>query len=299
LPGGAAVIVLVLLFAPFAVSQAATLADGAATELYFLTNRAAGSGATPGQAFGNQLGELQGGVCTVATAADDGRGELRSVRSEAPEQVFRAMESRAAKGLIVYIHGYYEDFERSCRRAAVFKRNLGLEAEFLLFSWPANSTPLTYGADVADLEASTPIFIEVLRALGARVGPQNMSVIGHSLGTRGLVRSLQGPRLSMIPLRHLMLVASDMDRAEFLAVLPELQQRVRHITLLVSDRDLPLRLSRLWNWAPRLGQADTAELDGVEVIDVTDIANRHLSGHVYHLRNEEVLRQLRAALRRD
>jgi esterase/lipase superfamily enzyme len=268
------------------------------TELLFLTNRSAGAGDAPADAFGNRTGALSGGICRVDTAARGGRGSLESVSPQSAESVYAALEADAAKGLIVYVHGYYEDFERSCRRAAVFRANLGLEQQFLLFSWPANSTPLTYGADVADLEASTPVITDTIREIARRIGPQSLSVVAHSLGTRGTVEAMQAARVADQPLRDLVLLASDMDRDRFAAALPELRQRVARITLLVSSRDLPLRVSRVVNGTPRLGQVGVDPAQDVTIVDVSDLEGQSLSGHIYHLRSEAVLARLREILGR-
>ena len=272
--------------------------EQAPVEVPFVSNRLKTADPDPRRAYGNDLGPLSGGSCIVDIAARSGRGELLRVLEGDPEQSLEKLETFRGKGIVVYIHGYYEDFERSCRRAAVFKSRLGPELGFLLFSWPANSTPFTYGADVADLEASTPQFIELLRELSRIHDPGTISVIAHSLGTRGLVEALRSNPTPAVPLRDLILIASDMDREKFLDVLPQLRGRASNITLFVSGRDLPLRLSEVVNGGARLGRTGPGPIDDVRVIDVTDYESTHLSGHLYHLRNDVVLAQLRELLRR-
>ena len=149
-------------------------ADAFATtiELPFITNRAIEIRANGERYYGNEIGGLSGGRCVVGVDEDDdGEGELIGVSGDTVLRALSGLDAYRDAGIVVYFHGYYEDFERSCRRAATFKRRLDIDRGFLLFTWPANSTPLTYGDDVADLEASTPVFLEILDELGRRFGP--------------------------------------------------------------------------------------------------------------------------------
>lgn len=269
-------------------------------ELPFVTNRAIDINWRDERYYSNELGGLSAGRCAVGIESDsDGDGSLIGTESSTVLETVASLEPYRDAGIVVYFHGYYEDFERSCRRAATFKRRLTLGDGFLLFSWPANSTPLTYGADVADLEASTPVFLEFLNELGRRHGPENISIIGHSLGTRGLVKALSDWPDSEGRFRNLVLIAADIDRERFVEAVPILKERIEEITVLVSDRDLALRVSETVNDAPRLGQSDGVVVDGVTFFDVTDIANQHLTGHIYHLRNDRVVDIIRRVLSGD
>lgn len=271
----------------------------ALVEVPFLTNRAI-EGRGEGRYFGNRLGELTGGRCVVGTSADDAEGDLIGVSAADFAATIASLQPEANGRLIVYIHGYYEDFERSCRRAATFKRRLGVNSGLLLFTWPANSTPLTYSADVNDLNATVPVFLQALDQLGEVFGRGNISVIGHSLGARGVVNALKSLPDPEDRFRDLVLIAGDLDRDLFIEALPTLRRLNEQVSVLVSDRDYALMVSETVNGAPRLGQSDAGVLqaDGVSVIDVTQIANTHLSGHVYHLRNEAVVAVIRRVLER-
>lgn len=283
---------------PWGFAAADEAADEQRVDVTFITNRGLDEGGSGADLFNNELGVMSAGRCVVDVAARSGRGELSNASAMAIEALLDDMEEYEEEGLVVYIHGYYEDFERSCRRAAVFKNNLNLSRGFLLFSWPANSNPVTYAADVQDMAASTPQFLNFLQQLSTHVEAGKISIVGHSLGTRGLVKALESAP-EPIPgtlFRDLILIASDMERTQFVDALPELRKRVSSITILVSDRDLALRVSRAVNGAERLGQVGEATFEGVEVIDVTDVANTHLSGHVYHLRNDRVIDDLQRLL---
>jgi len=280
-------------------SDSAKRADAFDTtiELPFITNRAIEFRANGARYYGNEVGGLSGGRCVVGVNEDDdGEGELIGISGDTVLHTLSTLDAYRDAGIVVYFHGYYEDFERSCRRAATFKRRLGVGHGFLLFTWPANSTPLTYGDDVADLEASVPVFLKTLGELGRRFGARNVSIIGHSLGSRGLVETLRQWAPGEDRFRDLILVAADIDRDAFIDVLPQLRSHIDEITVLASDRDLALRVSETVNRAPRLGQSDDVDIEGVTIVDVTDIADSHFSGHVYHLRNDGVVDIIRAVL---
>jgi esterase/lipase superfamily enzyme len=147
--------------------------------------------------------------------------------------------------------------------------------------------------------ASVPTISRVLTLLGERLGRHQVSIVGHSLGNRGLIRALERPPETDERFRDLILIAADVDRARFREVLPTLNQHIEDVTILVSDRDLPLRASQIVNRAPRLGQAQDIEpewMSAVQVIDVSDIEATHLSGHIYHLRNDQIIDRIRSVL---
>jgi esterase/lipase superfamily enzyme len=267
----------------------------ASSRVHFVTNRAVETRESGERYFGNEPGPLTAGRCAVSLGEDDSDARLVAVSERPPQEILDGLAA-AHRQVIVYFHGYYEDFERSCRRAAVFQDRLGMDAGFLLFSWPANSTPFTYSDDVRDLEASIPAFLDLLDDLGERVGRGNVSIVAHSLGSRGMVRALRQRPGSREPFRDLVLIAADMDRARFLEALPAVRAQVDRLTILVSGRDLALRLSEAVNQAPRLGQALEAPIEGVSVLDVTAIADTHLSGHIYHLRNPRIVELIRGVL---
>jgi len=286
--------------APSIGGRPAEAGDGEEAEasVTYVTNRGVVVGRDGGRRFGNEPGPLAAGRCLLSAAGDRDDARLAAISETPLADVLGGLAARHDR-VVVYFHGYYEDFERSCRRAAIFQGQLALDTGFLLFSWPANSTPFTYRDDVRDLAASVPAFLQLLDELGQAVGRGTVSIVAHSLGSRGLVRALRRWPGARERFRDLVLVAADMDRELFLEALPALRERVDQLTILVSERDLALRLSEAVNQSPRLGQALQAPLEGVVIRDVTDIADTHLSGHVYHLRNERVVAIIRDALARE
>ena len=265
--------------------------------------------------FDGSRGEMSSGSCQVRFSPiwglediagsapfyiPDERIELTAIQEVPMEMLFQEIEqfSRSDNGnLVLYIHGYNIDFEKGCRRSALFQRALGLQDRLLLFSWPADGNMLKYTWDEADLVWSVPHIADFLETLVARTGTGKVDLVAHSLGGRGAVHALvrMAYREQSEPLlNELVLIAPDIDSDTFKQELELLSRMVRRITLYVSDNDKALRLSQEVHGYPRLGQAgeNLRVLEGVETIDISQISTRRVSGHLYHLFNPEVIDDL-------
>jgi len=199
--------------------------------------------------------------------------------------------------LVLYVHGYNIDFEKSCRRSGIFQKSLGLQDRLLLFSWPADGNMLKYTWDEADLVWSVPHIAHFLEKLVSKTGNRRVDVVAHSLGARGVMQALV--RLAYrergsVMLNELVLIAPDIDTDSFRQELPLLQSVSKRISIYVSDNDKALRLSQEVHGYQRLGQAgeNLRVFDGVETIDISDINPRRISGHLYHLFSPEVIADL-------
>jgi esterase/lipase superfamily enzyme len=190
------------------------------------------------------------------------------------------------------VHGYNIGLERACRDAAVLSRRTGSDGRVLLFSWPASRTIVTYHKDARRLAGSMAQILEVLDELGRRQGRGNVNIVAHSMGSRIVLEAIESLEVADDKFGDLVLIAPDIDRDLFVEVLPDLKRIVADITVLVSDKDRLLLLSQTVNLGARLGQSDGVEIEGVDVIDVTEAGDAGFGGHVYHLTNENVGRVL-------
>jgi len=272
----------------------------------FVTSRNLAVSDGPGTVFGDERSGLSAGHCQVQ-AVDV--GGLEPVVANAPaflrEQLLRIDQvsvlepSQPLDALLtqvapaspaVFVHGYFIDFDKGCRRAALLQANAGLADRLLWFSWPSDGDVANYTRDEADLYWSVLDLAEIILALdrsSETVAP--VDVIGHSLGGRGVVLALYeiAHRHPDIRLGHVVLLAPDMDFGIFARLLPRIAPIAESITVYTSDEDRPLALSEQLHGYPRLGQAgnDVSVLQGVEVIDLSDIPNESASGHLYHIHN--------------
>ncbi len=284
-------------------------------DVFYLTLRNKTEGKFFNQYYGGQRDQLRAGICgmeftpiwglkEIADAAPfyipDQNKELKEV-SEWPENRFweevSGFNTNDDGNIVLYIHGYNIGFEKSCRRAALFQRSLNLHDRMILFSWPADGNLLKYTYDEADLVWSVPYLENILAGIVKRVGNDKLDVVAHSLGARGVVQALARMacgRPSAIFLNELVLIAPDIDTEIFKHDLPVLLRTARRITLYVSENDKALALSHEVHGYPRLGEAgdNLTVIEGIETIDISPSGTRRLSGHIYHLFNPAVVKDL-------
>jgi esterase/lipase superfamily enzyme len=281
----------------------------------FATVRNRTESTSPARYFGGTRGQLRTGLCTVAFSPikhlegiaqavpfyiPNERIKLTEVDEIPIERLFNEISefSKHDNGnSVVYIHGYSVDFERSCWRSAIFQRALGLDDRLLLFSWPADGNMLKYTWDESDLAWSVTYFTSILDEIVKRAGKRKVDVVAHSLGARGAVQALarMAYRKTEEPIiNELILIAPDIDTEIFRQELPLLQKAADRITVYVSQNDKPLKLSHEMHGYPRLGMAGEhlTIMEGVEIIDISAISTRRLSGHIYHLFTQKVIEDL-------
>ncbi|MDX2488056.1 MAG: alpha/beta hydrolase, partial [Gammaproteobacteria bacterium] len=207
---------------------------------------------------------------------------------------------------ILYTHGFYISFDRGCRRASEFKKSLDLVGRLVLFSWPSDGVIVNYTNDEADVYWSVDPLQETLNDMINRYGAGNINIAAHSLGTRGvmlaLVRIASAKHLardtSKPLINQVVLLAPDIDAGIFKQYLPHIKSLAKNITVYVSQHDSPLALSRQLHGYPRLGESGSHldGLNGIEIIDISDVTVQYPSGHLYHLYNDEVVADLHQLL---
>jgi esterase/lipase superfamily enzyme len=278
----------------------------------YLTLRNRTGDPAPRDFYGEARAPLEAGECVISERSLDMLSpvaeaapfyipeeilRLDAVRPRPRAELLDALQAGAeGRGPVLYTHGFFIDFDKGCRRAAVLQESADLEGRFLWFSWPSDGGLLNYTHDEADLYWSVLDLAEVLVDLERRFGPGRVDVAGHSLGARGIVLAIEdiAARSPEVRLGDVVLLAPDMDFQIFARLLPRIRPIVESVTVYVAAADRPLALSERVHGYPRLGQAgnDVAELDGVEVIDLSDLPVRTPTGHLYHLYNPEVGRDL-------
>jgi esterase/lipase superfamily enzyme len=277
-------------------------------EIPFLTVRDRTASEDPAKAFGGARGPLAAGWCRIreleldvlSPIAESAPRYLREgllvvdrVREAAVPALLDAFEAGAAQGPpLLYVHGYYIDFEKGCRRALLFRDNADLAGRLLWFTWPSDGLATNYVRDEADLHWSVPDIADAILELQRRFGAGRVDLAGHSLGARGMVLALLEVawRRPDARLGELVLLSPDMDLGIFERALPRLLPIVEGVTVYVASGDRPLALSAQLHGHPRLGQAgnDVSTLGGVEVVDVGDPPGAGPTGHLHHLHAEAV-----------
>ena len=289
--------------------------------VHFMTLRNLTGDRTPDERFGDERDRLRHGRCVLSHTPSsllrmpdmfsrngfvflpESKIGLEAV-TQAPAEEFWADYATALDGQrpLLYLHGYNTSFAKACEQASHFQANLHTPDRVLLFSWPSDGAILNYARDEADLFWSVAHLEKTLKSMIAQFGAGEFDVIGHSLGARGLLYALvllAHENHDQLPLiNQVILTAPDIDAGVFKQYLPYLRPLAGNITLYVSDNDRPLALSREVHGYPRLGEAGPHldDIEGVQIIDVSDIGGRSFSGHLYHLYQDRVCGDLNQLL---
>ncbi len=264
--------------------------------------------------FGGERGAMSAGYCDLSNTSLSSLNaitekmpfyipedivSLDAIREIDTGEFWKDLKSSSnGRFLTLYTHGFNIDFEKGCKRASLFQKSVGLEGSFLLFSWPSNGALLNYTHDEANLYWSVEPLHQMLTDMVSHYGAGNINITAHSLGTRGILLALvlmsRAEKATKPIIDQVVLIAPDIDAGVFKQYLPLIKPLVRNITIYVSDNDSPLLLSQQVHGYPRLGQpgAHLEGLTGVEIIDISDVARRSPTGHIYHIHQDPVIDDL-------
>ncbi len=300
-------------------------------EVFYATNRMpAGSFATlpPGDRFTAGIARgLTYGTARVSIPKAHVPGELESPRwyllefKEDPRQHVvlqdvsrlerspffarlygRVGESRG-RNAFVFVHGYNVGFRDAARRTAQLAYDLRFDGAPVFYSWPSQAALAGYFTDEQSIARSVPLMEGFLADMADRSGAQNLYVIGHSMGTRGVtqaIRNLVAKRPDLRGrFRGIILAAPDIDARVFRTELaPALRQASGRVTLYASSEDMALKASKQVNRGPRAG--DTSEgvvlVSGVDTIDVSGV-DQSMLAHSYFMESDKVMGDIREMFR--
>ena len=287
--------------------------------VYFGTDRNYRQAARPGERFGGGRAEVSYGTCDVSIPRDHRKGALESpsiwrlefredparhvmVRElrKLPAQEYFARLSRDVnaakkKTAFVFVHGYNVSFEDAARRTAQISYDIGFEGVPAFFSWPSQASTAAYTIDEQNIEWAEDNIKVFLKDFLTKSGAEDVVLIAHSMGNRGLTRALialarEAPELKS-RMREIILTAPDIDADVFKRTLaPALIAMQRPITLYASSGDLALKASREVHGHPRAGDSGGAllVLPGIETVDASGV-DTSLLGHSYFAETGPVL----------
>jgi esterase/lipase superfamily enzyme len=198
---------------------------------------------------------------------------------------------------LVYIHGFNVSFEEAALTAA----QIGFDLKFLgitaFYSWPSKGKLMGYAADEATIQASENHIAQFLIDFVAESGAERVHIIAHSMGNRGLLRSLQRianefQSQSIVPFGQIFLAAPDEDPDVFCNLASIYQTLSERTTLYVSSKDKALFSSGIIHDRPRTGfTPPITTVSGIDTIDVSH-ANLTLLGHGYFSDTSDVLHDI-------
>jgi esterase/lipase superfamily enzyme len=242
----------------------------------------------------------------------DDRLRLQHVERQERDAYFAeiqaAMRDASASGeashALFFLHGFNVTFEEAAICAAQIGFDLKVPGATAFFSWPSRGTVAAYPADEATIEASERAITDFLVDFAAHCGADQVHVIAHSMGNRGLLRSLQrivanAQAGNPVKFGQVFLAAPDVDRDLFLDLARLYPQHAQRTTLYASDGDLPVHLSATLHDAPRAGYFTPYTVaPGIDTVAVPDF-DIDLLGHAYFANAEALLHDMFDLIRHD
>jgi esterase/lipase superfamily enzyme len=216
----------------------------------------------------------------------DGQGDFRDRTA--------AARSNGKKPLVVFVHGFNNDFEAAAERAAMFSYDLhpDVSTKAAIFSWPSKESLFGYQHDedvVLVNEDRARQVLGILRAAHGSASP--VVLIGHSMGCRVLTFALReiqlidnrgaSPKIGHPVFAHLILIEPDVDKEFFRINIARLRAVCGHVTVYASSHDNALKFSNFLHSDPREGELGTQGLKKkIDVIDASALKT-DLIGHAY------------------
>jgi esterase/lipase superfamily enzyme len=213
-----------------------------------------------------------------------------------------ARDSGESPHALFFLHGYNVTFEDAAIRAAQIGVDLKVPGATAMFSWPSRGSIAAYPADEASIEASERAITDFLVDFTASCGADKVHVIAHSMGNRGLLRSLQriaanAQTRGKVRFGQVFLAAPDVDRDLFLDLARLYPEHAERTTLYASDGDLAVHLSAKLHDAPRAGYYKPYTVaPGVDTVAVPNF-DVDLLGHSYFAQAEALLYDIHDLLR--
>jgi esterase/lipase superfamily enzyme len=225
------------------------------------------------------------------------RQERQAFFAEIHAALQAARESGESPHALFFLHGFNVTFEDAAIRAAQIGVDLKVPGATAMFSWPSRGSVAAYPADEASIEASERAITDFLVDFTGNCGAEKVHVIAHSMGNRGLLRSLQriaanAQTRGQVKFGQVFLAAPDVDRDLFLDLARLYPEHAERTTLYASDGDLPVHLSAKLHDAPRAGYYTPYTVaPGVDTVAVPDF-DLDLLGHSYFAQAEALLHDM-------
>lgn len=280
--------------------------------------------AAPGFVYSGERGDATTlTVIDVSAPPDHRAGRIETSRSGSPDpaRYFSALgvqptdeagaaqwlETHASDGrVLLYVHGFNVPFDYAVFRVAQITIDSRLGAAPVLFAWPSRGHSFAYLYDRESANFSRDALERTLHLAARSPRVREINILAHSMGAWLAVEALRQYAIrdgAVSPkIRNVVLASPDLDVDVFLRQFEALGPSRPHFTLLISQRDLALRVSRLLaGGVQRLGAADPAtepfktELEstaGVTLIDLSSLARQGSLNHSKYASSPEVVKRL-------
>ena len=209
--------------------------------------------------------------------------------------------------LLLFVHGYNNTTSDAILRLTQFVEDSGYQGVPVLFTWASAAKAPRYVYDLNSALVARGKVSEMARIL-SMTKASDVDIFAHSMGAfltmEGLVDAQQEGRLGKRnSISNIMLASPDIDIDLFRMQLAQLPRPlIEKIYLLVSADDAALRFSRrIAGGVPRVGAADTTELEGLglTVIDLSKVEDSSSGSHSKFAGSPEVVRLIGSGLNQN
>lgn len=225
---------------------------------------------------------------------------------ESEDQFFASADKAAGDdGYLLYVHGFNNNVEDALLTVSRMKQRGNLPGMPMVYSWPAGKELVRFGwfqngvsfysgysRDVQMASNACLGFRRFLLDFAQRVGPENITLVGHSHGAKLIHNALtdcdfmeREPTPFPGSFRALIYAAPDIDLVQFGQSFAQLEGKAERIGIYVSAKDFAIDSSEniIRGGMPRLGGGSVGYFsDWIEVVDATAITDDATeAGHSY------------------
>lgn len=208
------------------------------------------------------------------------------------DEFYRALQARyQSTGLqeaCVFVHGYNNPFVGAAGSAAQLE--LALKEPVVLFSWPSAAKTKDYTRDECSAEWSLRPFQVFMQGMEQTFESKHIMTVSHSMGNR-LVNwyfQMRYDKTDRNPdtFAEVVLTSPDIDRATFKNYFFKVASNAQRTRIYVSQKDLPLRLSKFVHGSSRAGASSPDEfkweipgnIEGTQTVNFTAV-DKGILGH--------------------
>lgn len=194
-------------------------------------------------------------------------------------EIRRRLERSPRAEILVFVHGYNNDFDDAAFTLAETWHFMGREFVPILYTWPAGRGGASgYIYDRESGEFTVHHLKNLIRELSSVEEIESFHMIAHSRGTDVLTsaireRALVGRALGLgVPVRlrdsHIVLAAPDldMDVVSQRVIAEQLGRETRNLTIYTSQADKAIGMAeKLFKSVKRIGRMDVEDLDASQL----------------------------------
>ncbi|OIO12435.1 MAG: hypothetical protein AUJ53_02385 [Flavobacteriaceae bacterium CG1_02_35_72] len=207
-----------------------------------------------------------------------------------------AIKKSTKKSSFLFVHGYNVSFADAAMRTAQITYDLAFDGEAVFYSWPSQASTVDYTIDEANIEWAQNNIKNFLEDYLTKSGAENIYLVAHSMGNRGLTKALlslmdEHPELRT-KIKEIILAAPDIDADVFKRdIAPQMVSKIKKpITLYVSSDDMALKASKKVHGNARAGDSTGAIVlvKGIDTIDASGIDTSFMS-HSYFASTSSII----------